>query len=474
MFLPLGGKLTDVENNEPLRASDQAARASLPPPLKGSMTLEAAVAVPLFLFFMMNLLFLFEAVRLQSGLQAALQQAGEQVCEAAYYTRFGTGNPDGESGTLQADGGSGEALSLILSETYVRNKVASYLGDSFWKHSCIVGGKAGLSFAKSKIMTEGDRVEIIVNCRIRPFVRIIAFPDFSMQARYCGHAWVGWTQGSGGAESGSGGSGGRVYVTTYGEVYHRDPGCIYLNPQIRAVSAAEAENCRSGDGSKYYPCECCRPGENGIVYITKEGNRYHSDRNCSGLVRHLSTMESDAAKERYRPCPKCGGSHQGGHETGSMDDERIQDKASCSLRLPLDSRSAGSQIPENSPVDSRRFSGSSSGGGSAAAFRSIGMGTVDGSTSGSGPYGSLCFAEGKAGRRRRALSRCLRPVYGRHAGGNDHGDSHGPGGADRRALFVYREMEGGRQNSIRAFYCISSESHHDSCSSCAVRGSRRI
>ena len=309
MFLPRSGILTDVEQKEPLRASEPAARTSLPPSFKGSMTLEAAVAVPLFLFFMMNLLFIFEAVRLQSGLQAALQQAGEQICEAAYYTRFGTGQPQ-ESGSQE----SGEAVSLILSETYVRNKVTSYLGESFWKHSCVTGGKAGLSFARSRIMTQGDRVEIIVNCKVRPFVRIVAFPDFAMQARYCGHAWVGWTPGTGPAETGSGtGSSEKVYVTRYGEVYHTDPECIYLNPQVRAVPASQVDSMRSGDGSIYHPCECCRPGGNGIVYITKEGNRYHADRNCGGIVRHISTQESGAAKDHYRPCPVCGEGHQGDH-----------------------------------------------------------------------------------------------------------------------------------------------------------------
>ena len=84
MFLPFSGILTDVDKKEPLRASGWAAETSLPPSFAGSMTLEAVVAVPLFLFFVMNLLFIFEAVRLQSGLQAALQQAGEQVCEAAW------------------------------------------------------------------------------------------------------------------------------------------------------------------------------------------------------------------------------------------------------------------------------------------------------------------------------------------------------------------------------------------------------
>ena len=312
---------TDVNNKKPLRASERPAGTSLLSPLRGSMALEAAVAVPLFLFFVMNLLFLFDAVRLQSGLQAAVQQAGEQVCEAAYYTRFAVlgdgssggdgdlGDGSGSSGATITDAENGQAVSLLVSETYVRNKVTSYLGDSFWRHNCVVGGRAGLSFAESKIMTEDDRVEIVVNCRIRPFIRILAFSDFPMQARYSGHAWVGW---SGGRESaaGSGSSTGeQVYVTKYGECYHTDPGCIYLNPQIRTVPASEVDNYRSGNGGKYYPCECCKPDKSGTVYIAKEGNRYHSDRNCSGIVRNLDTMESTAAETHYRPCPKCGKSH---------------------------------------------------------------------------------------------------------------------------------------------------------------------
>ena len=323
MFLPRGGNSAAVArkfDHEPLRASERAAETSLPPSFRlsvdGSMTLEAAVAVPLFLFFVMNLLFIFEAVRLQSGLQAALQQAGEQICEAAYYTRFGWGEGQEEdgAGSNAGTGENSEAFSFIASETFVRNKVTSYLGDSFWDHSCVVGGRAGLSFAESRIMTEGDRVEIIVNCRIRPFVRVVAFPDFTAQARYCGHAWVGWTPGSSAAQTGSdSGSADEVYVTQYGEVYHTDPGCIYLNPQIRAVPASEIGNDRSGNGAMYYPCECCKPGGNGIVYITKEGIRYHSDRNCSGLVRHVSKVETDVAKDSYRPCPICGGKHQGEH-----------------------------------------------------------------------------------------------------------------------------------------------------------------
>ena len=83
MFLTDRSHNDDFHNKKPLRASDCTARTSLRHSVRGSMSLEAAATVPLFIFFVMNLLFLFDAIRLQSGLQAALQQAGEQVCEAA-------------------------------------------------------------------------------------------------------------------------------------------------------------------------------------------------------------------------------------------------------------------------------------------------------------------------------------------------------------------------------------------------------
>ena len=108
--------------------------------------------------------------------------------------------------------------------------------------------------------------------------------------------------------AGDGGGNETTYVTEYGECYHNDPGCIYLNPQIREIPVSEVDHYRSGNGAKYYPCECCKPGKTGTVYITKEGNRYHSDRDCGGIVRHLETMDEEAAKSHYRPCPKCGGS----------------------------------------------------------------------------------------------------------------------------------------------------------------------
>ena len=48
-----------------------------------SMTVEAALVLPLFLFCIFNILFLLDAVRLQSRVAAALQPTGDQICEYA-------------------------------------------------------------------------------------------------------------------------------------------------------------------------------------------------------------------------------------------------------------------------------------------------------------------------------------------------------------------------------------------------------
>ena len=327
----------------PLRAAGDRARASLPPPdisdkgrashaapaggrllekafesgprgrggaARGSMTLEAAIVVPLFLFFIMNIVFIMEMVRLQSGLQAALQQVGDQICEAAYYTKFGGDSESVPEEVREGGGaGSGDALSFVLSETFVRSRVVSYLGRDYLDHTCLQGGAGGLSFAGSEIMKDGGRVDLVVGYRIRPFVRVLAPGGFSMQARYSGHAWVGWMPGDGaGGEAGSGAQG-QAYVTRYGSVYHLDPDCIYLNPQVRAVPGASVDQYRSGNGAKYYPCEYCRPDRSGTVYITKEGNRYHSSDTCGAITRHVRQMDAEAAQENLRPCPKCGQAH---------------------------------------------------------------------------------------------------------------------------------------------------------------------
>ena len=63
-----------------------AGRASAFTSLRGSITLEAAAAVPIFFFAVVSLLFLMEIMSIQTAVRSGLQYAGKLAAEEAYPT----------------------------------------------------------------------------------------------------------------------------------------------------------------------------------------------------------------------------------------------------------------------------------------------------------------------------------------------------------------------------------------------------
>ena len=90
--------------------------------LGASMTVEAALVLPLFLFFIFNVLFLFDVVRLQSSVTGALQQAGDRICEYAWYREYAGGETGGGASLPEIPGGD------FLSMAFVAGEVRSSLG----------------------------------------------------------------------------------------------------------------------------------------------------------------------------------------------------------------------------------------------------------------------------------------------------------------------------------------------------------
>lgn len=275
-----------------------------------SMTVEAALVLPLFLFFIFNVLFLFDVVRLQSSVTGALQQAGDRICEYAWYLEYaagGAGDEEGGGGISGIPGGN------FLSAAYVAGEVRGNLGSEYLNNTCLRGGASGISYFHSNIMSGNDIVEINADYRTRPFIPILCGPDFSIRSTYYAHAWTGYEIGSeAGAQEGEGQqeeADEPVYVAENGVVYHRDPDCVYLKPRVREVDASELDSLRANDGSIYHACEYCHPSKNGKVYVTPDGNRYHSSPDCSRLLKNVHEETAGEAAKHLRPCPKCGGMH---------------------------------------------------------------------------------------------------------------------------------------------------------------------
>lgn len=101
-----------------------------------------------------------------------------------------------------------------------------------------------------------------------------------------------------------------VYIAENGRVYHKNRGCVYLNPEIQSMKYQRALERRNRSGGKYKKCKnCCAEvviTGSVIVYITPYGDSDHIDKNCSGLKRtvrkvKLSEIGTMAA------CSKCSG-----------------------------------------------------------------------------------------------------------------------------------------------------------------------
>ena len=300
------------KNKWPLRVRNVfAGPSSSRRSLRASMTVEASLVLPLFLFFMANVLYLFEAVRLQSGITAALHEAGTQICEYAWYMEHAVPGEDGDAADppqLPEEVRSA-GLSFLLSEAFVRGSVEKSLGRSYLDHSCLEGGAASISYLRCSILREDGIVDLTADYRVRPLIPIRGFEGFSLQSRFYGHAWIG-RDGAPGEEKDSSHPDDEetVFITPSGSVYHRSPSCTYLKPRLMSLPAKEVGSARSRDGSRYYACESCHPKKHGVLIITPDGNRYHASADCPALHRDPVEVPLSLVKDTRRPCSKCGGS----------------------------------------------------------------------------------------------------------------------------------------------------------------------
>lgn len=95
-----------------------------------------------------------------------------------------------------------------------------------------------------------------------------------------------------------------VYITPEGSVYHLTADCTHLELSIHTVSLKSAKTMKNQYGESYKKCELCKEVPGNIVYITEEGNRYHSRRGCSGLKRTVRLVPLRSVLERSC-CLRC-------------------------------------------------------------------------------------------------------------------------------------------------------------------------
>lgn len=97
-----------------------------------------------------------------------------------------------------------------------------------------------------------------------------------------------------------------VYIAKNGRVYHSTINCTYLKRSIKALEFEDIKKIRNASNGRYTKCDICSKQlvEGSIVYITDYGSSYHRLSNCSSLIRDIKRIPLNEVKNRKK-CSKC-------------------------------------------------------------------------------------------------------------------------------------------------------------------------
>ena len=229
---------------------------------KGSITMEAAVVIPVFFFAILCMTYLFEVMAIQTSIANATQCVGKAWAEDSY-------------------------LSPLVFPKELEKEIIRVIGKDKLDRSIIANGAEGISCEYSRVNLKTAVLNMNVRYQIEIPVLMFRIPVRTYEERL---RVKGWTGDVGLSDAGLEET--YVFVTDYGVVYHESLACGYLELTIRGISVHKLYNERNEYGAIYYPCEKCGdlPKE-AVVYVTDYGNRYHTTLSCSGLKRSIHMVE---------------------------------------------------------------------------------------------------------------------------------------------------------------------------------------
>ncbi len=248
--------------------------------LSASMTVEAAMSLPLYMFFFISLLCLIKMFDDISKIDASLCRSASAISTYA------------AAGTLASEDTA--LASTVLSDGYAVMMLKKDAPD------------ISASLLRSSVMKASDIVDLRADYQLKPALNFFKLPGLSMTSRAYAKAWTGYDA-EGSVTDGSDEER-IVYITETGKVYHLSRSCSHLNLTIIAIKNGTQDSYRNKSGEKYTACALCgkAPASQSSIYITSEGNSYHSSLSCSALKRTIYEIPISEVGSR-KACSLCGG-----------------------------------------------------------------------------------------------------------------------------------------------------------------------
>lgn len=242
---------------------------------KGSITIEASIGIPIFLFAVLCLICLIEVQSIRISIINAAQNAAKN-----------------ESGTT--------AVVPVLNTAGLRAEIINRIGTERIERSILSEGCDGIQCRGSWMIPDTGEMFIRIQYKIKIPIPILGNPSAEFREEFKMNGWRGYLERGTDDENGS-----IVYITENGLVYHEDPECTYLRLSINFVPFASISSLRNENGSIYRKCEICVYGSPMAgVYITETGKKYHNSLNCSSLKRTVHAVKISDVKGRGA-CSRC-------------------------------------------------------------------------------------------------------------------------------------------------------------------------
>ncbi len=242
---------------------------------KGSLTVEAALVLPIFFFAVLTLLNLMEVCRMQGIINVSLQNSAQTLGTYGYIL-------SGEEDNTELLLGTGACIAYAQSQ---------------------MPEEAGVQGSVSLLRSRYEDHTVKLQAEYRKKVGYLFFlPEVKVTCRGRVRAWEGDTE----QERQNGTYEEMVFLTEHGEVYHTSASCRHLSVSITAASIGKISTMRNESGEKYHACEKCvgSGAANELLYVTETGNRYHNSLECSGLKRSVRLVKKSEASG-YPMCSTC-------------------------------------------------------------------------------------------------------------------------------------------------------------------------
>ena len=267
-------------NNTPLQAhkrgnSEKDKRVYL----KASLTVEAALGLPLILFAMVVLLMpvriMNADMRMQAAAEAVVIDASKYQYTVKELKKYENENATSNAAAEEEHNSNAEECKSITSDAalgaYAALRAVKEVDDERLNI---------ISFTGSRFMREDDMIVVRLDYEYQLPFPVLHLGSITQEAVASRRAWTG-KDGSDGATGISESEDDEiVYIGKNPTRYHLSPTCHYLSNNYNTVTVGS-----DGRASGRKPCDRCGEGAatGQTVYVTPEGDKFHTDKNCSSM-----------------------------------------------------------------------------------------------------------------------------------------------------------------------------------------------